>query len=263
MSRSTTLTNRQALASKCSTLIAPSPTHLAAALVGFGGLVSAASCRMVCRLAHSLPAMPPTAILRWGICSLALALPEATFRKRAFVRTVVSIDRAKPMAKSHLKLVTPATINRTVIPMRPRNSDLRTREYLTEAEVERLMEAAKGNRWGHRDATMILVGYRHGLRVSELGTCAGIRWSSPPPPCTSAGSSRAPQAPIRSLETNCGRCGGSSASRNPNRPSCSLRNAGRRLVRLASPAWSNGRAGRPSWPSRRTLTCFAMPAVMP
>jgi type 1 fimbriae regulatory protein FimB/type 1 fimbriae regulatory protein FimE len=77
------------------------------------------------------------------------------------------------MAKSHLKLVTPATVNRTVIPKRPRNSDLRTREYLTEAEVERLMEAAKGNRWGHRDATMILVGYRHGLRVSEL---VDLRW---------------------------------------------------------------------------------------
>jgi hypothetical protein len=46
------------------------------------------------------------------------------------------------MAKSHLKLVTPATVNRTVTPKRPRNSDLRTREYLTEAEVVRLMEAA-------------------------------------------------------------------------------------------------------------------------
>ncbi len=28
------------------------------------------------------------------------------------------------------------------------NADLRTREYLTEAEIEKLMEAAKGNRWG-------------------------------------------------------------------------------------------------------------------
>ena len=76
------------------------------------------------------------------------------------------------MAKRHLKLVTPATVNRTVRPKRtskrPTNGDLRTREYLTEAEVERLMNAAKGNRWGHRDATMILVAYRHGLRVSEL-----------------------------------------------------------------------------------------------
>jgi integrase len=53
------------------------------------------------------------------------------------------------------------------------NSHLRTREYLTEAEVERLIEAAKGNRHGHRDAAMILVAYRHGLRASEL---VDLRW---------------------------------------------------------------------------------------
>jgi integrase len=77
------------------------------------------------------------------------------------------------MAKSHLKLVTPATEKRTVTPNRLPNADLRTREYLTEAEVERLMAAAKRNRWGHRDATMVLVGYRHGLRASEL---VDLRW---------------------------------------------------------------------------------------
>jgi integrase len=62
---------------------------------------------------------------------------------------------------------------RTVRPSRPPNADLRTREYLTEAEVESLMEGTKGNRHGHRDATMILVAYRHGLRVSEL---VDLRW---------------------------------------------------------------------------------------
>jgi type 1 fimbriae regulatory protein FimB/type 1 fimbriae regulatory protein FimE len=77
------------------------------------------------------------------------------------------------MAKSHLKLVTPTTKKRTVTPRRRRNGDLRTREYLTEAEVERLMKAATGNRHGRRDATMILVAYRHGLRVSEL---VDLRW---------------------------------------------------------------------------------------
>jgi type 1 fimbriae regulatory protein FimB/type 1 fimbriae regulatory protein FimE len=77
------------------------------------------------------------------------------------------------MAKSHLKLVAPATENRTVTPRRLPNADLRTREYLTEAEVLRLREAAKDNRYGHRDATMILVAYRHGLRASEL---VDIRW---------------------------------------------------------------------------------------
>jgi type 1 fimbriae regulatory protein FimB/type 1 fimbriae regulatory protein FimE len=34
------------------------------------------------------------------------------------------------MAKSHLKLVTPATVNRTVTPKRAPNANLRTREYL-------------------------------------------------------------------------------------------------------------------------------------
>ena len=52
------------------------------------------------------------------------------------------------MAKSNLKLVTRATVKRTVTPKRPANGKLRTREYLTEAEVERLMQAAKGNRHG-------------------------------------------------------------------------------------------------------------------
>src|SRR5262245_350450 len=77
------------------------------------------------------------------------------------------------MAKTHLRLVTPATVNRTVRPKRPANKDLRTREYLTDSEVERLANAAKRNRWGHRDATMILVAYRHGLRASEL---VDLRW---------------------------------------------------------------------------------------
>jgi len=77
------------------------------------------------------------------------------------------------MINSHLKLVSPATVNRTVRPKRPPNRTMRTREYLTEAEVERLMTAACKNRWGRRDATMLLVAYRHGLRVSEL---VDLRW---------------------------------------------------------------------------------------
>ena len=64
------------------------------------------------------------------------------------------------MKKSHLKLVTPATVNRTVMPKRLPNAALRSREHLTEAEVEKLIAAAKDNRWGHRDATMVLVAYR-------------------------------------------------------------------------------------------------------
>ena len=75
------------------------------------------------------------------------------------------------MAKRHLKLVTPTIVNRTVTPRRPPNRDLRT---LTEAEVERLMKAATRNRWGHRDSTMVVVAYRHGLRAAEL---VDLRWN--------------------------------------------------------------------------------------
>ena len=55
------------------------------------------------------------------------------------------------------------------------SSSVRTREYLTTREIERLMAAArKSSRYGHRDATMILIGYRHGLRASEL---CDLQWS--------------------------------------------------------------------------------------
>ena len=77
------------------------------------------------------------------------------------------------MGSPRLKLVVPATENRTVRPKRAMNSALRTREYLTEHEVGTLMAAARKNRHGHRDATMILIAFRHGLRASEL---VDLRW---------------------------------------------------------------------------------------
>jgi type 1 fimbriae regulatory protein FimB/type 1 fimbriae regulatory protein FimE len=77
------------------------------------------------------------------------------------------------MAKSARK-PTPSTIVNRTVPRRPLNSDVRPREYLTEKEIERLQETArKRSRYGHRDATMILIAYRHGLRASEL---CGLRW---------------------------------------------------------------------------------------
>ena len=74
-----------------------------------------------------------------------------------------------------LRLVTPTTVNRTVTPRRRPNAELRTREHLTQAEVERLIEAAKANRHGQRDATMLLVAFRHGLRASEV---CHLRWGA-------------------------------------------------------------------------------------
>jgi type 1 fimbriae regulatory protein FimB/type 1 fimbriae regulatory protein FimE len=53
-------------------------------------------------------------------------------------------------------------------PRKPKNGDVRPREYLTEAEVAQLRQTARRTgRHGHRDATLILITYRHGLRVSE------------------------------------------------------------------------------------------------
>ena len=78
------------------------------------------------------------------------------------------------MAKSALRLVPPATETRTVAPGRRPNDELRPREHLTEREVEALIAAAKTNRWGQRDATMILMAFRHGLRASEL---CSLQWS--------------------------------------------------------------------------------------
>ena len=79
------------------------------------------------------------------------------------------------MAKPHLKPVSPILVNGTVPPRRRPNAELRPREYLTEAEVGRLMKAAGKNRNGHRDATMILLAFRHGLRAAELVT---LRWDN-------------------------------------------------------------------------------------
>jgi integrase len=66
------------------------------------------------------------------------------------------------MAKAEPATATPKIVNSSV------------RKYLTPAEVERLMAAARKTRYGHRDATMILLAFRHGLRASEL---CDLRWS--------------------------------------------------------------------------------------
>ena len=82
------------------------------------------------------------------------------------------------MTKPHLALVAPTTVIGTVAqrpPRRRRNAELRAREYLTDAEVGRLIAAAGENRHGHRNATMVLVAYRHGLRAAELVT---LRWDT-------------------------------------------------------------------------------------
>lgn len=59
-------------------------------------------------------------------------------------------------------------------PRRRKNTDARTREHLTPDEVGKLLAAARHTgRNGSRDEAIVLLAYRHGLRVSEL---VALRW---------------------------------------------------------------------------------------
>ena len=83
-------------------------------------------------------------------------------------------QREKTTGKKTLTKRPQTSFSGKLPPRKPKNVDVRPREYLTEAEVERLMDAAASQgRHGHSDATMILLAFRHGLRVSEL---IALRW---------------------------------------------------------------------------------------
>ena len=75
--------------------------------------------------------------------------------------------------KSPINVAAPTPANRTL--RRLPNASYRPREYLTEAEIERLIDAArKRGRNSTRDVAAILLAYRHGLRAAEL---CSMRWS--------------------------------------------------------------------------------------
>ena len=110
-------------------------------------------------------------------------------------------------ANAALAAKRPMSVNETVRSRRPR-------EYLTEREIERLIEAASGNRWGHRNATAILIAYRHDLRASEL---VELRWDDVDFRTGKLHVRRAKggTASVHPLggARNCGRCVGSSVRR--------------------------------------------------
>jgi integrase len=65
-------------------------------------------------------------------------------------------------------------VAKLTFPKRHKHTEVRSREHLTPSEVEKLRKAARSSgRHGDRNDTMILLAYRHGLRVSELIT---LRW---------------------------------------------------------------------------------------
>ena len=80
---------------------------------------------------------------------------------------------AKVVALRGIQKKTSKTVLRKV-PSRPKNRDVRSREHLLPDEVDALMQAAgQIGRHRLRDRALILVAYRHGLRVSEL---VGMKW---------------------------------------------------------------------------------------
>lgn len=74
-----------------------------------------------------------------------------------------------------LRAPRPCTKNgRVTPPRRLRNAERRSREHLTPDEVGALVAAVKTvGRHRSRDAALLMVTYRHGLRVSEL---VALRW---------------------------------------------------------------------------------------
>jgi integrase len=65
------------------------------------------------------------------------------------------------------------SVKPTVRGGRSKNADYRQREYLTEAEVDKLVGAAGESRNPVRDRLLILMAFRHAMRVSEL---VNLRW---------------------------------------------------------------------------------------
>ncbi len=73
-------------------------------------------------------------------------------------------------------MATPHQSSKTAImpPRKQKNADLRSREYLSPHEIERLRKAARAHHYhSHRDDTLIFLMFRHGFRVSEV---IALRW---------------------------------------------------------------------------------------
>jgi type 1 fimbriae regulatory protein FimB/type 1 fimbriae regulatory protein FimE len=72
-----------------------------------------------------------------------------------------------------VQLRSPRAEKQTVRGGRGKNGDYRQREYLTEPEIDKLLAAAGDSRNPVRDRLLILMAFRHALRVSEL---VDLRW---------------------------------------------------------------------------------------
>ena len=172
-----------------------------------------------------------------------------------------SLTGKTPMT-AHLQVVTPSNVNRSV-PVRPANAELRTREYLTPKEVEKLIATARRSaRYGNRDATLILVAFRHGLRASEI---CDLEWSqvefsrTPTLHVRRAKNGKPAAHPIRGDELRAHFV--SYSGNSPTRLTCSPPSAAARSRRMPSIDSSSASASGPDSPSWSMRTCCAMPAA--
>ena len=97
-------------------------------------------------------------------------LPRTTLHGK-----VTSVEPTEPAVLNPANRPSRDTLNGKVVPPRRQtNASVRSREFLTPDEIEAVMKAAGSvGRHRHRDRTMILLAFRHGLRASELVT---LRW---------------------------------------------------------------------------------------
>ena len=166
------------------------------------------------------------------------------------------------MAKPTLALVSLTIENRTVGPLRRPNADFAPANTSLRPKSKSLIEAAKGNRHGHRDATMMLLAFRHGFRASEF---VALEWSQVDFATATLHVRRIKKgAPathrlrgdemraLRKLQRE------SAAS-----PFVVTSERGAPFATAGFAKMVGGPAPRPSFPSRRTRTCCAMPAASP
>jgi len=78
------------------------------------------------------------------------------------------------IALAQPRKLSPTQVNGKVCPP-IRRASTNPRKYLTPGEVEKLRRAASGGRYGQRDSTLVLLAFRHGLRVAEL---VALEWSA-------------------------------------------------------------------------------------
>ena len=84
-------------------------------------------------------------------------------------------QKTRSQAQKQPDTTTPPTCENGTIYKRRKNKDIRPREYLSENDIKKLIQGAKNSPWyGSRDATLILIMFRHGLRVSEA---VSLKWN--------------------------------------------------------------------------------------